>query len=112
MRLSLEKLKARARWLKVEAIALGLAAGHPQTPWYAKLLVAACVLYAVTPVDLIPDVVPVLGVIDDLIFVPAALALAARCVPGSVLAQCRGKAARFDAVRVRDLVRRLVAWRR
>ena len=87
-----ENVKARARQLRLDALALGLAVGHPRTPWYAKLLVAGLVAYVVTPVDLVPDVIPVLGVIDDLIFVPVALGLAARLVPSPVLADCRTRA--------------------
>jgi uncharacterized membrane protein YkvA (DUF1232 family) len=82
----------RARQLKIELVALYLAARHPQTPWYAKLVVAGFVAYAVTPVDLFPDAFPVLGLVDDLIFVPIAIALAVRFVPAPVLAECRGHA--------------------
>ena len=82
----------RARRLKAELFALYLAARHPQTPWYAKLVVAGFVAYAVTPVDLFPDALPVLGIVDDLIFVPIAVALAVRFVPAAVLAECRTRA--------------------
>jgi len=82
----------RARRLKAELFALYLAARHPQTPWYAKLVVAGFVAYAVTPVDLFPDAIPILGIVDDLIFVPIAIALAVRFVPAPVLAECRGRA--------------------
>lgn len=73
-------------------VALSLAVRHPGTPWYAKLVVAGAVAYAVTPVDFFPDVVPILGFIDDLVFIPIALALAVRFVPATVLAECRGRA--------------------
>ena len=66
----------RGRRLKVELFALYLAARHPQTPWYAKLVVAGFVAYAVTPVDLVPDAIPILSLVDDLIFVPLAMAAA------------------------------------
>jgi len=82
----------RARRLRVELYALYLAARHPQTPWYAKLVVAGFVAYAVTPVDLVPDVIPILGIVDDLIFVPLAIAAAVRFVPAPVLAECRQRA--------------------
>ena len=82
----------RARQLKIELVALYLAARHPQTPWYAKLVVAGFVAYAVTPVDLFPDALPILGIVDDLIFVPLAVALAVRFVPSPVLAECRLRA--------------------
>jgi uncharacterized membrane protein YkvA (DUF1232 family) len=82
----------RARRAKLELLALYLAARHPQTPWYAKVVVAGFVAYAITPVDLFPDALPILGVVDDLIFVPLAIALAMRFVPSAVLAECRGRA--------------------
>jgi uncharacterized membrane protein YkvA (DUF1232 family) len=82
----------RARRLRVELHALYLAARHPGTPWYAKFIVASFVAYAVTPVDLFPDAIPVLGMVDDLIFVPLAIAAAVRFVPAPVLAECRGRA--------------------
>jgi uncharacterized membrane protein YkvA (DUF1232 family) len=82
----------RARRLKTELFALYLAARHPQTPWYAKLVVAGVVAYAVTPVDFLPDVLPVLGFVDDLIFIPLALAVAVKFVPSPVLAECRARA--------------------
>ena len=82
----------RVRQLKVELFALYLAARHPQTPWYARVVVAGFVAYAVTPVDLLPDALPILGIVDDLIFVPIAIALAVRFVPSPVLAECRERA--------------------
>jgi uncharacterized membrane protein YkvA (DUF1232 family) len=85
-------LKARARQVKRELIALALASRDPRTPWYAKLIVAGCVAYALTPVDLIPDFIPVIGLVDDLIFIPIALALAVRLIPEPVLADCRLRA--------------------
>ena len=84
-------VKERARRLRAEMHALWLAARHPSTPWYAKLLVAGMLVYAVTPVDLVPDMIPILGIVDDIIFVPLALAIAARCVPRHVLEECRIK---------------------
>ena len=91
------RLRNRARELKIELIALALAARHPQTPWYAKLIVAGCVAYALTPVDLIPDAIPVIGFIDDLIFIPLAVALAVRFIPAPVLADCRARSHEIEA---------------
>lgn len=85
------KLKQQVRHLKTEAFALYLAARHPETPWYAKLLVAAIVAYAFSPIDLIPDFVPILGYLDDLILIPLGIALAIKIIPPSVLAQCRAQ---------------------
>ena len=87
----LAELKQRAHHLKAETFALYLAARDPRTPWFAKLLVAGIVAYAVSPIDLIPDFVPVLGYLDDLILIPAGIALAIKLVPDSVLADCRAK---------------------
>jgi uncharacterized membrane protein YkvA (DUF1232 family) len=84
-----ENLEHRARSLKAKTFALYLAARHPKTPWYAKLFVAGIVAYALSPIDLIPDFVPILGYLDDLI--PIAIALATR-IPDPVLAECQTKA--------------------
>ena len=83
------ELKQRARRLKTETFALYLVARHPGTPWYAKLFVAGIVAYAFSPFDLIPDFVPVLGYLDDLILIPMGIM---RMVPPSVLAECRARA--------------------
>ena len=90
--MNLAALKERARRVKVELIALGLATRDPRTPWYAKLIVAGCVAYALSPIDVIPDFIPVIGLIDDLIFIPIALAVAVRFIPDDVLADCRARA--------------------
>jgi uncharacterized membrane protein YkvA (DUF1232 family) len=78
--------------VKTELYALYLAARHPQTPWYAKLVVASFVAYVVTPVDFVPDAFPILGFVDDLVFIPIAVSLAIRFVPSRVLAECRMRA--------------------
>jgi uncharacterized membrane protein YkvA (DUF1232 family) len=88
----LAEFKQRARRLRAETFALYLAARHPGTPWYAKLFVAGIVAYAFSPIDLIPDFVPVLGYLDDLTLIPIGIALAIRMVPSSVLAECRARA--------------------
>lgn len=89
----MQRLRQRAQQLKAETLALYLAARHPDTPWYAKLLAAGVAAYALSPIDLIPDFIPVLGYLDDLILVPAGIALAVRLVPAEVLAECRTRAA-------------------
>lgn len=88
----LTKLKQRAHRLNVETFALYLAARDPRTPWYAKLLVAGIVAYAFSPIDLIPDFVPVLGYLDDLILISIGIALAIKLIPRPVLAECRTRA--------------------
>jgi len=92
-----EKWKGRARQLKTETYALYLAYRDPRVPWYAKLCAAVVVGYAFSPIDLIPDFVPVLGYLDDLILVPLGIALAVRLVPGEALAECRARAAEVMA---------------
>lgn len=88
-----ERLKGWARALKRDVIALQLAARDPRVPWYAKLLAAAVAAYALSPIDLIPDFIPVLGYLDDLIIVPAGIWLAIRLVPPTVMAEHRAAAA-------------------
>jgi len=88
----LSSLKQRARHLKSETLVLWFAARHPGTPWYAKLLVAGIVAYALSPIDLIPDFVPVLGYLDDLILIPLGIVLAIRMIPGPILDECRAQA--------------------
>ena len=83
------------RWagrLKSETHALYLAYRDPRMPWYAKLFAALVVGYAFSPIDLIPDAIPVLGYLDDLILVPLGVALAVRMIPEDVLSESRQKA--------------------
>ena len=88
----MQQLKTRARALKADTYALYLAARHPDTPWYAKVFTACVAAYALSPIDLIPDFVPVLGYLDDLIIVPLGLAVAVKMVPPEVMCQCREQA--------------------
>lgn len=85
----LERWKDRARWLKGETYALYLAYRDPRVPWYAKAFAALVVGYAFSPIDLIPDAVPVLGYLDDLLLVPLGITLALRMIPPEVMAECR-----------------------
>jgi uncharacterized membrane protein YkvA (DUF1232 family) len=86
------RLERWARKLKVEIYALYLAYRDPRVPWYARVFAALVVGYAFSPIDLIPDVIPVLGYLDDLLIVPLGIALAIRMIPPSVLAECREEA--------------------
>jgi uncharacterized membrane protein YkvA (DUF1232 family) len=88
----LERWKRRARQLKTELYALYLAYKDPRVPWYARLFAACVVGYAFSPIDLIPDPIPVLGYLDDLVLVPLGIALAVRMIPPPVLAEYRTKA--------------------
>lgn len=84
-----EKLKFRARALKNETFAVYLAAKDPRTPWFAKALIFFVVAHTFSPIDLIPDFIPVLGYLDDLIITPGGLWLAVRLIPPEVLEEAR-----------------------
>jgi uncharacterized membrane protein YkvA (DUF1232 family) len=89
----IESLKLRARALKNEAYAVYLAAKCPRTPWYAKALIFFVVAHTFSPIDLIPDFIPVLGYLDDLIITPGGLWLAVKLIPPEVLDEARRDAA-------------------
>lgn len=84
--------KARAARLKSDIPALFLAFKRPETPLSAKILAGCTVAYALSPIDLIPDFIPVLGLLDDLLILPALAAMAIRRIPPEVLADCRAQA--------------------
>lgn len=84
--------KLRARQLKVETYAVWLAYKDPRVPWYARVFAACVVGYAFSPIDLVPDPIPVLGYLDDLVLVPLGIALALRMIPPEVMAECRERA--------------------
>jgi uncharacterized membrane protein YkvA (DUF1232 family) len=87
-----EAWKQKARQLKAETYALYLAARDPRVPWYAKIFAACVVAYALSPIDLIPDFIPVLGYLDDLVLVSLGIALTLKMIPPVVLAECRQRA--------------------
>jgi len=87
-----ERLKAWAGRLKTELRALYLAYKDPRTPLHARVFAIIVVAYAFSPIDLIPDPIPVLGYLDDLILIPLGIALAVRMIPDTVLEECRAKA--------------------
>ncbi len=78
-------------------MALYFAYRDPRTPWYAKVLLIAVIGYALSPIDLIPDFIPVLGYLDDLVIVPAGIYLATRMIPKDVMVECREKAERISS---------------
>jgi uncharacterized membrane protein YkvA (DUF1232 family) len=84
--------KARARQLQAETYALYLAYRDPRVPWYAKAVAVCIVGYALSPIDLIPDFIPVLGYLDDLVLIPLGIALTLRMIPPEVMAECRDRA--------------------
>jgi len=89
---SLRELKAWARMWKREVYAIYLATESPQVPWYTKCLAMAVVGYALSPIDLIPDFIPVLGYLDDLIIVPLGIWLVLSLIPEEVMTACRARA--------------------
>jgi uncharacterized membrane protein YkvA (DUF1232 family) len=95
-------LRTRAEALKARAAVLLLAVSHPRTPWYAKACGMVTLLYLLAPIDLIPDFIPVLGQLDDLVLVPLGLWLTIRLIPGEVWQECEAEAARRDQQPMRD----------
>ena len=84
--------KDRAKQLKTDVPAVFIALGDKKTPWYAKVFALFTVAYALSPIDLIPDFIPVLGYLDDLIILPLLVALTVKCIPRDVYAQHREQA--------------------
>ena len=91
------RLKDWARAIRRDVHALWLAALDPRTPWYARAFALAIAAYALSPIDLIPDFVPVLGYLDEVILLPPAILLAVRLVPPELMAEHRAAAARAAA---------------
>jgi uncharacterized membrane protein YkvA (DUF1232 family) len=92
------KLKEQASRPKRELHALWLAYHDPRTPWLARALIVCVIAYALSPIDLIPDPIPIIGHLDDLILLPLGIALIIRMIPDSVMTDCRERAGRasFD----------------
>jgi len=84
-------LKQRAMKLKKDVPAVFLALRKKETPFFAKICAAVTIIYALSPIDLIPDFIPVLGYLDDVILLPAMVALTVRLIPKKVLEQCRSE---------------------
>ncbi|TNC52069.1 DUF1232 domain-containing protein [Rubellimicrobium rubrum] len=91
------RLKAWAKAIRRDVIALWLAARDPRVPWTARAFCAAIAAYALSPIDLIPDVIPVLGLLDEAILLPFAILLAVRLVPPALMAEFRAEADRRTA---------------
>jgi len=99
------RLKKQAHALKTETYALYLAVRDPRTPWYAKVLAGAVVAHTFSPIDLIPDFIPVLGYLDDLIITPVGIWLALKMIPPEVMAESREKAkAAFNAEKPKNWI--------
>ena len=87
-----DRIKIWAHTLKRDAYAVYLAARDPDTPWYVKVLAAVVAAYAFSPIDLIPDFIPVIGYLDDLILVPLGIWLVVALIPEQAMAEYRAKA--------------------
>lgn len=89
----LQQAKTWARSIKRDIVALWIAARDQRVPWYAKLAAGCVAAYALSPIDLIPDFIPVLGYLDDIILVPLGIMLAVRLIPAALMAEFRATAA-------------------
>ncbi|MFN8525655.1 MAG: DUF1232 domain-containing protein [Chloroflexota bacterium] len=92
----IDRLRRSARALKSQLAALAVASRDPRTPWLARLLVVVAVAYALSPIDLIPDFIPVLGYLDDLLLLPLIIVLAIRLIPAEVMAEARERAEQLE----------------
>lgn len=88
--------KRRARKLKTEPYALYLAYRDPRVPWCAKVVAALVLGYVFSPIDLIPDFIPVLGLLDDMVVVPIGVAIVLKMIPEGVMAECRQRATELE----------------
>ena len=86
---SIERIKRWARNIKRDVVALYIAGQDPRTPWYAKGVAFAVAVYALSPIDLIPDFIPILGYLDDLIIVPLGILLAVNLIPADLMKEFR-----------------------
>lgn len=96
MRRMIDSLRTWARSIKRQIMVLWFCCRHPETPWLVKALAVCVVAYALSPIDLIPDFIPVLGYLDDLILLPLGILLVMRLMPDGVLDECRLRAADWE----------------
>lgn len=82
-------LKERANKLKLNIKVIYMALKHKKTPWLAKVMAGITIMYALSPIDFIPDFIPVLGYLDDLIILPAMIALTIKMIPDEIIEQCK-----------------------
>ena len=93
----LNRWKQRARDLRRDTHAVYLASRDPRIPWYTKALAGAVIAYALSPIDLIPDFIPVLGYLDDLLIIPAGIVLISKLIPAEIMAEHRTAASERGA---------------
>ncbi len=100
----LSKQKTKAKELKKNIYLLFLAYKHPKTPWYAKLFAMMIVSFALSPIDLIPDFIPVLGYLDDIILLPIGITIAIKLIPIEVIEECRKEQENTQNIKKKGLV--------
>jgi len=88
----LDAVKVKARSLQKQTYTLYLVSKHKRTPWYAKVLIVAIVCYALSPIDIVPDFIPFLGYLDDLIIIPAAIVITIKLIPKDIYRDCQREA--------------------
>ena len=109
MREHLKQLRGWAKRLKQQVLLLWFSYRHPQTPWLPKLVALCVVAYALSPIDLIPDVIPILGYLDDVIILPLGILLAVRLMPVAILEECQLLAIEWEASQSPRPVNRVAA---
>lgn len=87
----LKTLRLKASQLKKQVDTVLLAYAHPKTPWYAKVWLVLVISYAMSPIDLIPDFIPILGMLDDLILIPLGIAVAVKIIPNYIWEECQAQ---------------------
>ncbi|MWV13228.1 DUF1232 domain-containing protein [Pseudomonas sp. R-28-1W-6] len=109
MRRALQRLSDWAKALKRQVMVLWFCCRHPDTPWLAKAVAIAVVAYALSPIDLIPDFIPILGYLDDLLLLPLGILLVIRLIPGKILEACRQQASAWESTQQPRPVNRAAA---
>ncbi len=92
------KIKQKLQNTKQQLTVVKLVASHPRTPWLSRIMLLAALAYAASPIDLIPDFIPVLGYLDDLLIVPSAIWFAYRMIPAEVISECKLQAAQMNPI--------------
>jgi uncharacterized membrane protein YkvA (DUF1232 family) len=106
----LQKLKEKGQQIKLEIHALLLAYRNPCTPWYAKVWAALVIAYALSPIDLVPDFIPVIGYLDDLVLVPAGIAVAVYMIPLEVMQEAREETYRVSTAQPGNTSEKKYSW--
>jgi uncharacterized membrane protein YkvA (DUF1232 family) len=94
-----QALKTKAKELRANLGLLYFAFKHKRTPWYVKVLICLVISYALSPIDLIPDFIPVIGYLDDLIIIPAGIALAIKLIPEDIILECRENMSNLGSIK-------------